>query len=71
MAGSDYSWNWPTSEEFARLGSLIDSLTGINMCESRVYETVLEKGQEVLKGELSVEEAVDAIERDLRIYLAE
>ena len=71
MAGSGYSWNWPGSEDFARLDSLISSLTGINMCENRVYETVLEKGQDVLKGELSVEEAVDAIERDLRIYLAE
>ena len=66
-----YYYDWPSAEAFKRLDSLLDQVTHVNICDSQVYETVLRLGQGALKGETTVEETVDAIEKELQIYLAE
>lgn len=42
----------------------------MGICDSQVYNTVIRLGQAALKGEAGIEETVDAIERELQIYLA-
>jgi len=66
----DYFY-WPSEEAFQRLDDLLDRVTGVGICDSQVYDTVIRLGQTALTGESTIEEAVDAIEKELRIYLAE
>lgn len=71
--GKSYSitLDWPTQEEYRAMDSLIESVTGVNRCDTVVYEAVMEYGTAVLKGELDVPEAVKDIEEKVKIYLAE
>lgn len=62
---------WPTSEDFAKLSSLFESVSGVNYCDNRIYEAVIEYGQRALTGELGIKEAVDEMEEKLELYLAE
>lgn len=62
---------WPTSENFAKLSSLFDSVSGVNYCDNRIYEAVIEYGQRALTGEIGIKEAVDEMEEELELYLAE
>ena len=62
---------WPTQEQFRVLDGLLDSVTGVNRCDSLVYDTVIEQGKRVLEGICSVEEAVEEISKKVLIYLAE
>ncbi len=50
---------------------MLSSITGVNLCDSTVYETVIETGKKVLDGTLGVEDAVEEIGRKVQIYLAE
>lgn len=58
-------------EAFEKLDNILFQIMGVSMCDSRVYEAVIEKGIAVLSKEIRVEEAVDEIEKALQIYLAE
>lgn len=62
---------WPTSENFAKLSSLFESVSGVNYCDNRIYEAVIEYGQKALTGEIGIKEAVDEMEEELELYLAE
>lgn len=62
---------WPSGEDFARLDSLTESISGVNYCDGRIYEAVIELGQAALTGEAGIEETVDGIEEELELYLAE
>lgn len=62
---------WPTSENFAKLSSLFESVSGVNYCDNRIYEAVIEYGQRALTGEIGIKEAVDEMEEELELYLAE
>lgn len=66
-----YFYTWPSEEAFEKLDNILFQITGVSMCDSRVYEAVIEKGIAVLSKEISVEVAVDEIEKALQIYLAE
>ena len=61
----------PTEDEWKKITGLADSVTGVNRCDATVYEAVVEYGIPALTGETSVEEAVAAIEKNVKIYLAE
>lgn len=62
---------WPSKEDFTRLESLTDNISGVNYCDNRIYEAVIGLGQAALTGEAGIEETVDAIEKELELYLAE
>lgn len=62
----------PLSQEAKEaLRQLMESCQGISQCDSRIYDAVIEEGQKALTGELSVEDAVKAIEKKVALYLAE
>lgn len=69
--GDNFTVYWPRAEEWERLDSLHAQIQGVNRCDRQVYYLVTEMGQSALTGEMSVEEAVDAIEKKVQIYLAE
>lgn len=62
---------WPSGADFARLDGLMESVTGVNYCDDRIYEAVMELGQAALTGEAGIEETMDGIEKELELYLAE
>lgn len=62
---------WPDEAVFEELDTMIGEIREVNLCEGRVFEEVLQQGEKVLTGSLSVEEGVDAVVRALEIYLAE
>lgn len=66
-----YDIAYPDAEGYERLTGLLDGVTGVNLCDTVVYETVVEYGGEALLGEIGIPEAVDAIEKRVKIYLAE
>lgn len=63
--------SWPSTDDFARLDNLVESVSGVNYCDSRIYEAVIELGQAALTGKAGIEETVDEIEKALELYLAE
>lgn len=69
--GRLYEVYWPDETVFGKLDEMIEGIRDVNLCEGRVYEEVLQQGEKVLTGSLSVEEGVDAVENALQIYLAE
>lgn len=62
---------WPAKKDFVQLDNMLNSVSGVNICDARIYEMVIEMGQEAVIGEAGVEETVDAIEKELELYLAE
>ena len=62
---------WPSEEDFARLDALVESFDRVNSCDERVYQAVIELGAKALNGEMTVEEAVNEIEKKVQLYLAE
>ncbi|MDE6516871.1 MAG: extracellular solute-binding protein [Acetatifactor sp.] len=61
----------PSQEAIEALRQLMENCQGISQCDSRVFEAVIEEGQKALTGELTVEDAVKAIEKKVALYLAE
>ncbi|MDE7222523.1 MAG: extracellular solute-binding protein, partial [Acetatifactor sp.] len=61
----------PSQNAIDTLRQLMESCQGISQCDSRVYDAVIEEGQKALTGELTVEDAVKAIEKKVTLYLAE
>lgn len=61
----------PSQEAMEALRQLMENCQGISQCDSRVYDAVIEEGQKALTGELTVEDAVKAIEKKVALYLAE
>lgn len=66
-----YHFGWPTEEDFKRLDRILEDIVGANICDNRVYEAVVELGEYALKGERSIEEVTDEIEKKVKLYLAE
>lgn len=62
---------WPDETDFEKLDGIIDSITSVNLCEDKIYEEVIKQGEKLLSGSISVEEAVDAVESALKLYIAE
>lgn len=61
----------PSQESMEELRKLIESCQGISQCDSRIYDAVIEEGAKALTGDVSVEEAVKAIDKKVTLYLAE
>lgn len=62
---------WPTEKQLAVLNDMVAKVHGESRCSQIVYDAVMEKGQKVLLGEMSIEEAADAIQKQVGLYLAE
>ncbi len=60
-----------SQEAMEELRQFMENCQGISQCDSRVYDAVIEEGQKALTGELTVEEAVKAVEKKVALYLAE
>lgn len=66
-----YDIDYLGKDDYEELDKLLEGITGVNVCDAVVYETVVEYGQAALTGERSVKESADSIEKRLKIYLAE
>ena len=62
---------WPSKEEFQRMDDIVEGLTEINTCDDRVFQAVLELGDGAITGDTGIEEAANAIEKKVQLYLAE
>ena len=62
---------WPTDLDFYLLNAKIENISGVNYCDTRVYEAVIKYGEAALQGEISIEEAMNNIEKSVQLYLAE
>ncbi len=62
---------WAASEDFEKLNAILDSIDRVNLCDTMVYDTVMELGVSAVNGEKSIEETVDAIAKKVQLYLAE
>ncbi len=62
---------WPNEAETAELKSCIESLTTAGIEDSMLLDAVYEAGGAYFRGEQSLEEAVDAIEKKVALYMAE
>ena len=58
-------------EEIKKLTDLAESLDTPALRDDVIKDTVSEEGEKVLKGEITPEEAADAIMQKVNIYLAE
>lgn len=54
---------WPEGKDWERLDMLIQGISGVNRCDIRVYEAVVEAGSAVLAGEMDEQAAVRAVEK--------
>ena len=62
---------WPDEEQFRELKEMVSGTSVISMGDPEIEEAVLETGQKVLDGEITVQEAVREIVSRSAIYLAE
>lgn len=63
--------SWPTEEEWKELDRAIESVKKVNLCDNKVYEIVISQGRKILEENLSVEEGMEEIEKQLKLYLSE
>ena len=63
--------SWAADEQLARYHQLIESIDTVNICDARVFDEVIKEGVSVLEGAKGIEEAVNAIEKKVQLYLAE
>jgi ABC-type glycerol-3-phosphate transport system substrate-binding protein len=62
---------WPSKAEFGKLTALINQVSALNLCDARIYEAVITYGQKALRDELTISNAVEAMEQEVLLYLAE
>lgn len=67
----DYAMTPTPKEEIQKLTELVESLTVPALRDDVIKNAVIEQGAKVLKGEMTPEEATDAIMQKVNIYLAE
>lgn len=61
----------PSEEDLAVLRQILEACQGVSQCDSRVYDAVVEVGAMALTDEITIEEAVQEIEKRVSLYLAE
>lgn len=59
------------AKELKSFNGIVEGMEGAYLRDNRVYQAVVELGEAAMTGEASVEEAADAIEKKVQIYLAE
>ena len=67
----DYAMTPTPEEEIKKFTDLAESLTTPALRDDVIKDVVSEQGEKVLKGEISPEEATEAIMQKVNIYLAE
>lgn len=73
MEGTTMEFNfiWPSKADFDKWKAMAESLNTSAVTDDMINLTVLEEGAKCLKGECSVEEAVNNITSKLNLYLSE
>lgn len=73
MEGTTMEFNfiWPSKADFDKWKAIAESLKIPAVTDDMINLTVLEEGAKCLKGECSVEEAVNSITSKLNLYLSE
>jgi hypothetical protein len=61
----------PSEEIYAKFDHLLEEVNGVNYCEAKVFDIVMEEGVRVADGDHTVDEAAKEIERQLKLYLEE
>jgi len=61
----------PSDEIYAKFDKLLEEVNGVNYCEAKVFDIVMNEGVRVADGDCTVDEAVKEIERQLKLYLEE
>lgn len=71
--GEEYTLiiSWPEEEELAEYVKMVESLDTVSLCDSRLYDAVVQRGVDALTGEKGIEETVDAVAKEVSLYLAE
>lgn len=62
---------WPDEEAFRKLDGLVSRIAGVGYCDNRVFDAVVEAGQDFLVGNSTLEEALREIDTKVKLYLAE
>lgn len=62
---------WPDDEQTAELRSMFESLDTAYICDEVIADAVLTQGGYYVEGEKSLDEALDAIEKQVALYMAE
>ena len=63
--------SWPTEEEWKELDRVIESVKKVNLCDNKVYDIVISQGRKILEEDLSVQDGMEEIEKQLKLYLSE
>ncbi|MDO4275925.1 MAG: extracellular solute-binding protein [Eubacteriales bacterium] len=73
MDGSSYEleWVWPSKEDFQKLKTIIGTLDTPAVTDEMINRSVMQEGMKCLRGELTVDEAAEAIVSGVNLYLAE
>ena len=61
----------PSDEIYVKFDNLLEEVNGVNYCEAKVFDIVMNEGVRVADGDCTVDEAVKEIERQLKLYLEE
>ena len=67
----DYAMEPTPEEEIKKFTDLVESLNTPAFRDDVIKDAVAEQGEKALKGEISPQEAADAIMQKVNIYLAE
>ncbi len=67
----DYALFWPDDEQVAELRSMFESLDTAYICDEVIMDAVLTQGGYYVEGDKTLDEALDAIEKQVALYMAE
>jgi ABC-type glycerol-3-phosphate transport system substrate-binding protein len=71
MLSAELPLYWPTASDYQYLEDIILQLRFEPTCDPRVYETVIDVGSKVLRGDLTIENGVKEIEKRTSLLLSE
>lgn len=67
----DFALFWPDDEQVAELRSMFESLDTAYICDEVIMDAVLTQGGYYVEGDTTLDEALDAIEKQVALYMAE
>ncbi len=67
----EFALFWPTDEQVAELRSMFESLDTAYICDEVIMDAVLTQGGYYVEGDKTLDEALDAIEKQVALYMAE
>lgn len=67
----EFALFWPDDEQVAKLRGMFESFDTAYICDEVITDAVLTQGGYYVEGEKSLDEALDAIEKQVALYMAE